>query len=87
MAAAYEQAIALLQEGIEHNWTRDQYLAALNSKPNTLPIDSIRRTLLANQGLVRPVMKQAAQDLLAYFEQNLQLLRAQKSGEQVRSGP
>jgi hypothetical protein len=83
MVAAYEQAIALLQEGIGHNWTRDQYLAALNSKSNSLPIDSIRRTLLANQGLDQ-LVKLAAQDLLAYFEQNLQLLRPQKFGEQVR---
>jgi hypothetical protein len=49
--AAYEQAIALLQEAIEHNWTKEQILAALDGKQNSVPVSSIRQTLLANQGL------------------------------------
>jgi hypothetical protein len=89
VASAYEQAIALLQEGIEHNWTREQYLAALNSKSDSAPMYSIRKTLLANQGLdTHPqLVKHVAQGLSAHFEQNLQVLQPQKSAEQVRSAP
>lgn len=87
MASAYEKAIALLQEGIEHNWTRQQYLAALDGKPDSLPVYSIRQTFLANKGLdQRPQLaKTVAQNLLDHFEQDLQLLRPQKSAAQADS--
>ena len=87
MVSAYEKAIALLQEGIEHNWTREQYLAALNGKPDSLPVYSIRQTFLANQGLDRhpQLAKTVAQNLLDHFEHDLQLLRPQKSATQADS--
>ena len=88
MVEAYEQAIALLEEGIEHNWTREQFLAALDGKQDSMPIYAIRQTLLRNQGLDKspPHMKLVAQDLMAHFEQSLQLLRPQKPPERVGSG-
>jgi hypothetical protein len=81
MVSVYEKAIALLQEGIEHNWTREQYLAALNGKTDSLPFYSIRQTFLANEGLDQhpQLAKTVAQHLLDHFEQDLQLLRPQKS--------
>ena len=87
--SAYEQAIALLKEGIENNWTRQQYLAALDGKPESLPFYSIRRTFQANQSLgQRPQLaKNIAQSLLHHFEQDLQLLRPQKAVEPVASTP
>jgi hypothetical protein len=44
----YDQAVALLKRGLEQNWDRDQYLQALNGKPNSLPTHEIRSTLMAN---------------------------------------
>ena len=85
MVSAYEQAITLLQEGIEHNWTKEQYLAALVGKPDSWPVYSIRQTFRANQGLDQhpQLAKRVAQNLLDHFEQDLQLLRPQKSATQV----
>jgi hypothetical protein len=87
--SAYEQAIALLKEGIENNWIRQQYLAALDGKPESLPFYSIRRTFQANQSLdQRPQLaKNIAQRLLDHFEQDLQRLRPQKAVEPIASGP
>jgi len=79
--SAYEQAIALLKEGIKNNWTREQYLAALDGKPASLPFYSIRSTFQANQALDnRPQLaKNIAQRLLDHFEQDLQRLRSQNA--------
>lgn len=78
--SAYEQAIALLKEGIVQNWTREQYLAALDGKPNSLPVYSIRQTFQANQVLDRhtELAKRVSQNLVDHFEHDLQLLRPQK---------
>jgi hypothetical protein len=85
--SAYEQAIALLKEGIENNWTRQQYLGALEGKPMSLPFYSIRTTFQANQALEnRPQLaKNIAQRLLDHFEQDSQRLRPQKDLEPVAS--
>jgi hypothetical protein len=89
LVAAYEQAIALLKEGIENNWTRQQYLAALDGKPESLPFNSIRRTFQANQSLDQhpQLAKNIGQRLLDHFEQDLQRLRPQKAVEPVASAP
>jgi hypothetical protein len=89
MVSAYEQAIALLKEGIENNWTREQYLAALESKPESLPFYSMRQTFQANQALDQhpQLAKNVAQSLSHHFEQDLQLLRPQKAVEPVPSAP
>jgi hypothetical protein len=85
--SAYEQAIALLEEGIENNWTRQQYLVALDGKPESLPLDLMRRTFQANQSLEQhpQYAKTTAKSLLQHFEQDLQLLRPQKVVEPAAS--
>jgi len=80
LTSAYEQAISLLQKGLDQNWTRNQYLVALDSKPNSLPMDSIRSTLEASPNWdqdPRP-LQLAMKSLLAYFVQNLAVLRQAK---------
>jgi hypothetical protein len=80
VVSAYEQAISLLQEGRDQNWTRNQYFAALSSKPNSLPFYSMRRTLDANPNFDQAPgsLKLAMQDLLEYFTRNLALRRKAK---------
>ena len=89
LVSAYERAVAFLKEGIENNWTREQYLAALDGKPQSLPFYSIRSTFQANPSLdQRPQLaKKIAQRLLDHFEQDLQRLRPQKAAEPVASAP
>jgi hypothetical protein len=48
-AFAYEQAANFLQRGLDLNWTREQFLQALNDMPNSIAIFSVRSTLEANQ--------------------------------------
>jgi hypothetical protein len=89
MTSAYEQAISLLQQGLDQNWTSNQYLAALNSKPNSLPFYSIRSTVEANSKLSenqRP-LQHAMQHLLAYFTQNLAVLHQAKPSGSVPEAP
>jgi hypothetical protein len=88
MVAAYERAIALLQEGIERDWTREQFLAALDGRQNSMPIYAIRSTLLANQGLDKSPghIKHVAQVLIAHFQKSFGLLRPQKPPEEVGGG-
>src|SRR5262249_5417934 len=87
LVSAYEQAISLLQEGLEHDWTQAQYLAALNGKPASLPFYSLRGTLEAGAGPTRDprAVKMAMQNLSAHFTQNLLLLRPAKPAEQTTS--
>ena len=47
-AASYDEAIALLRDGLDHKWTRQRYLQALNDKPDSGALDGIRATLTAN---------------------------------------
>ena len=77
----YEQAISLLQRGLEENWTRSQYLEAISSKPNSFIFYSIRSTLEANHNLdEKPRHLQVAiKSLLEHFTKNLALLRQAKS--------
>jgi hypothetical protein len=48
-AVEYDQAAAILQQGLGENWTRDQYLRVLGGKQNSGPIQIIRSTLIANE--------------------------------------
>jgi hypothetical protein len=50
LVAAYDQAIALLREGMDQKWTREQYLQAFNDKTNSV-FYGIRATLTANEDL------------------------------------
>lgn len=88
LVSAYEQAIALLKEGIEGNWTRQQYLAAMDGKPQSLPVYSMRTTFQANQALDQHPehAKNVAQSLLNHFQQALQMLRPQNAAEPSAPG-
>jgi hypothetical protein len=59
-ASEYDQAATMLRQGLDHNWTRDQYMQALNDKPSSGPIYAVRTTLVANQQFTEkpPVLSQ-----------------------------
>jgi len=80
LASAYERAATILQQGLDQNWTRDQFLEALNNKPNSGPIYAIRSTLVANQRFAeRPqLLRNAMQMLLASFTRKSDQLRKAK---------
>lgn len=83
LATAYDQSISMLQQGLNENWARDQYLAALNNlpastEPNALPFSTIRANLQTHQNLDAdpPSRQRLIQDLLTAFRRNLALLRS-----------
>jgi hypothetical protein len=86
LASTYEQAISLLQQGLDQNWTRDQYLAAVNnllapSGGRPSPYDLIRTAvaLIPNSLVDDPeALQHAIQDLSAHFTQKLEQLRPAK---------
>jgi hypothetical protein len=88
LASAYEQAIAILKQGIEANWTRQQYLAAMGGLPLSLPLHTMLQTFQTNQALDEhpQTINNLAQHLLDRFQQSLQLLRPQKPAEPAPSG-
>lgn len=89
LATAYQQAISLLQQGLDQNWSRDQFLSALNGKTNSLPIDSMRRTLEASANLdeASRSWQRTMQGLLTHFTQNLGLLRQAKPPASIMTNP
>jgi hypothetical protein len=46
-AADYEDAAGILQQGLSHNWTRDQYQQAFRDKPDTGAVYIVRTALSA----------------------------------------
>ena len=81
LASAYEDAIGLLQKGLDEKWTRDQYLEALNSRPRlTGPMSAISSNLRGNRNFDgKPeLLRRVLQNLQAYFEQRLDLIRKAK---------
>jgi hypothetical protein len=77
----YEQAISLLQKGLDENWTRAQFLEAVKGKPNSFIFYSIRSTLEANPNLDQKprYLQLAITSLLEHFTKNLALMRLAKS--------
>jgi hypothetical protein len=89
MASNYEQAIGFLQRGADQNWTRAQYLAALNGKGNSGPFYAIRSTLQAN-GILNTDSRNlvnTVQDLLALFTKRLGQLREARPTESASTHP
>jgi hypothetical protein len=84
-ASQYNQAIALLQRGLDQNWTRDQYLEALKNMPNSVPVGSIRSTLEANPQLDgKPqLLERIVHRLLESLNQQSELLRQTKTPANV----
>jgi hypothetical protein len=71
----------MLQKGLDENWTRDQYLEVLNSRPRlTGPMSAISSNLRGNRNFDgKPqLLRHIVQNLQAYFEQRLELLRKAK---------
>lgn len=48
-ASEYEDAAAILQKGLDQNWTSDQYLQAFSDKPDSGPVYTVRTALAVNQ--------------------------------------
>jgi len=84
----YDQAVALLKRGLEQNWNRDQYLQALNGKPNSLPTHEIRSNLMANsRSSEKPrQLRDVAQIMLESFTQKCDQLRKAKPVASEGSG-
>ena len=47
-AAEYEDAAGILQQGLNQNWTRDQYEQAFRDKPDTGAVYTVRTALSAS---------------------------------------
>ena len=47
LAAEYEDAAAILQQGLSQNWSRDQYQQAFRDKPDTGAVYTVRTALSA----------------------------------------
>jgi hypothetical protein len=89
VVASYDQAIALLREGLDQKWTREQYLQALDGKPDSAPFHGIRSTLTANVNLdERPQRSnQLIQRMLDSFaERSDQLKKAKPTPTAVTPG-
>ena len=85
LASTYEQAISLLQQGLNQSWTRDRYLAAVNNLPvpsseRPSPYALIRTAvaLSPNSRADPEALQRAIQDLSAHFTQKLDQLRPAK---------
>src|ERR1700722_11146108 len=80
LVSAYEQAISLLQQGLDQGWTRDRYLAELSEKPSVLPFITLRSNLQASQNSdADPTsLLHQMRGLLSRFRQHLDLLRQVK---------
>ena len=80
VTSSYEKAIALLQKGLDENWTRIQFLEALQGSGQLQPFLSLRSSLEANSHLdsnPRSVQR-LAQSLLAVYTRDWERLRAAK---------
>jgi hypothetical protein len=89
VVASYDQAIALLRESMDQKWTREQYLQALNDKPNSAPFYGIRTTLTANANLDEQPQRsnQLMQRMLDSFAQKSdQLKKAKPTSSTVTPG-
>lgn len=85
----YDQASAFLQQGLDANWTRDQYLAALRDKPSSGAFQIIKSNLERNDDLIdRPeLLRRIVQRLIGIFEQDRDLLRQAKPRQGVGAKP
>jgi hypothetical protein len=79
-AAEFEQAGAILQKGLEQNWSSEQYLEAVGDKNNSGPFLSVRSTLQANQRNAEnpKFLRHMMQRLLDSFTQTANRIRMAK---------
>ena len=86
LVGAYDQAIAVLREGMDQKWTREQYLQALHGKPNSAPFYEIRATLAANKKLDEQprMLNQLMQKMLdSFVEKTNQLGKAKPAPSNI----
>jgi hypothetical protein len=79
-ASEYEQAATMLQQGLDQNWTRDQYLKALGDQQNSIPIHAVRSTLVANEQFTEKpqLLRHIMQMMLESFVQKSNQIRKAK---------
>jgi len=79
-AAEYEDAAAILQQGLNQNWTREQYQQAFRDKPDTGAVYTVRTALTATQqtGQTPEAFTHTMQFLLTNFRQLSEQLRKVK---------
>jgi len=76
-ASENEDAAAILQQGLDQNWNRDQYQQAFSDKPDTGPVYTVRTALTATQqtGQTREEFTHTMQFLQQSFKQQADKLR------------
>jgi hypothetical protein len=76
-ASEYEDATAILQQGLNQNWNRDQYQQAFSNKPDSGPVYTVRTALTATQqtGQTPQEFTHTMQFLLQSFKQYSDKLR------------
>ena len=79
-ASEYEDAAAILQHGLDQNWTSNQYLQAFSDKPDSGPVYTVRTALAVNQQTAykAQVFTHTMQFLLQSFRQRSDQLRKAK---------
>ncbi len=75
LAAEYEDAAAILQQGLNQNWTRDQYEQAFRDKPDTGAVYTVRTALSAT--LQTAQTPQAFTHIMQFLLTNFQQLSKQ----------
>jgi len=79
-ASEYEDAAAILQQGLDRNWSSSQYLQAFSDKPDSGPVYTVRTALTVNQQTnhTPQVFTHTMQFLLQSFRQQSDQLRKAK---------
>jgi hypothetical protein len=87
-ASAYEKAANFLQHGLDENWTRDQFLQALEAMPSSIATYSIRSTLQANQNAERArLLRHILLGMLDTFTGKYERIRKAKPATSVTTIP
>jgi len=79
-ASEYDDATAILQQGLNQNWTANQYQQAFINKPDTGPVYTVRTALSATQQTAQTPQEftHTMQFLLQSFKQQSDRLRKPK---------
>ena len=87
-ASQYDDAAAILQQGLSQNWTRERYQQAFSDKPDTGPVYTVRTALTATQqtGQTPQEFTHTMQFLLQTFRRQADKLRKGKPNT-GNSGP
>lgn len=80
-ASQYEDAAAILQQGLNQNWTPNQYQQAFSDKPDSGPVYTVRTALTATQQTAQTPQEftHTMQFLLQSFRQQSGKLRKAKA--------